>query len=300
MEESNVLVEVLLPVILLLIMFGMGMTLTPRDFANLRMYPRAVGAGLIGQLVLLPAVGFVLAGLWGLTPALAVGLIVLTACPGGTTSNVVSFLARGDVPLSVALTAFNSCIVVFTIPLYAGLAMDVYSGEAVDVPLPVARMIVQVFMFTMVPIGLGMTLRALAPAFCKRIGPAYDRFAALGFLFILLAIVWESRENILAMAAVVGGVTAVLAVIMTAIGLLLGVLLSVGTRQVITLGIEVGIQNTLLGMVVAGTVLNGVRGLDGEIMYMPAAVYGLLMFLPALGIIFYGRRRFGTALEAAG
>ena len=102
------------------------------------------------------------------------------------------------------------------------------------------------------------------------------------------------------MAAVVGGVTAVLAVIMTAIGLLLGVLLSVGTRQVITLGIEVGIQNTLLGMVVAGTVLNGVRGLDGEIMYMPAAVYGLLMFLPALGIIFYGRRRFGTALEAAG
>lgn len=295
MEETNLLVEVLLPATLLLIMFGMGMTLTLRDFIQLKDYPRAVVAGLGGQLLLLPAVGFLLAWVWGLSPALAVGLVVMTACPGGTTSNLVSFLARGDVPLSVTLTAVNSCVVVFTIPLYAGLAMDAFAGEAVDVPMPVAFVMAQVFMYTIAPISLGMLVRRFAPGFATRIGPAYDRFAAFAFLFILIAIVWDSRANILAMAATVGGVTSALALIMTGIGLGLGWLLAVGPRQTITLGIEVGIQNTVLGMVVAGSVLDGMRGLEGAVMYMPSAVYGLLMFLPALAVIVYGRRRFGVA-----
>lgn len=296
MGETNLLVEVLLPATLLLIMFGMGMTLTPRDFIQLKDYPRAVVAGLGGQLLLLPAMGFLLAWAWGLSPALAVGLVVMTVCPGGTTSNLVSFLARGDVPLSVTLTAVNSCVVVFTIPLYAGMAMDVFAGEAVDVPMPVVFVMAQVFMYTIAPISLGMLVRCLAPGFATRIGPAYDRFAAFAFLFILIAILWDSRANILAMAATVGGVTSALALIMTGVGLGLGWLLAVGPRQTITLGIEVGIQNTVLGMVVAGSVLDGMRGLEGAIMYMPSAVYGLLMFLPALAVIVYGRRRFGAAL----
>ena len=201
-------------------------------------------------------------------------------------------------PLSVTLTAVNSCIVVFTIPLYAGLAMDVFAGEAVDVPMPVAFVMAQVFMYTIAPISAGMLLRGLAPGLATRIGPAYDRFAALAFLFILIAILWDSRADILAMAATVGGVTAALAVIMSALGLALGALMAVGPRQTITLGIEVGIQNTVLGMVVAGSVLDGMRGLEGSVMYMPSAVYGLLMFLPALGIIAYGRRRFAPLVGA--
>ena len=295
MTDINLLVDVLLPATLLLIMFGMGMTLRVRDFVKLRDYPRAVFAGLAGQLVLLPLVGFALAALWRLSPELAIGMVVLAACPGGTTSNLVSYLARGDVPLSITLTAVNSFVVVFTIPLYAGLAMNGFAGEAADVPMPVGFVMFQVFQYTIVPISLGMLVRHFAPGIATRIGPVYDRFAALAFVFILAAIIWEARDNILAMAAVVGGVTGALAVIMTALGLLAGALLAVGRRQVLTLGIEIGIQNTVLGMVVAGKVLDGMRGLDGAVMYMPSAIYGLLMFVPAAAIIVYGRRHLPPA-----
>lgn len=290
-SDVDILVDIALPGTLILIMFGMGMTLTVRDFLRLASYPRAVAVGLGGQLVLLPVVGAALALLWDLPPALAVGVIVLAACPGGTTSNLVSHLARGDVPLSITLTAVNSCIVVFTIPLYGALAVDHFAGADADVPLPLAATMQRVFLYTVLPVGLGMGVRALAPVFAKRIGPAYDRFAMLAFVFILVVIVWTSRESLLQMLAVVGGVTAALNLIMTALGLLLGALLAVGTRQVLTLGIEIGIQNTVLGMVVAATILDGLGGLDGRVMLMPSAIYGLLMFAPAALIIAYGRRR---------
>lgn len=289
--DVDILVDIALPLTLILIMFGMGMTLTVRDFLRLADYPRAVLVGLGGQLLLLPLVGAALALLWNLPPELAIGVIVLASCPGGTTSNLVSHLARGDVPLSITLTAVNSCIVVFTIPLYSALAMDVFAGAAADVPLPLAATMQRVFLYTILPVSLGMVVRGLAPAFARRIGPAYDRFAMLAFVFIVLVIVWTSRESLLTMLVTVGSVAITLNLIMTALGLLLGVLLAVGARQVLTLGIEIGIQNTVLGMVVAATILDGLRGLDGTIMLMPSAIYGLLMFAPAALIIAYGRLR---------
>lgn len=171
-------------------------------------------------------------------------------------------------------------------------AMNAFAGQAVDVPMPVAFVMAQVFMYTIVPIWLGMLVRRFAPGFATRIGPACDRFAALAFLFILIAILCNARADILAMAATVGGVTAVLALVMSALGLALGALMAVGPRRTVTPGIEVGIQNTVLGMVAAGSVLDGMRGLEGAVMCMPSAVHGVIMFLPALGIIACGRRKF--------
>jgi BASS family bile acid:Na+ symporter len=283
------LVEVVLPWTLRLIMFGMGMLLTVHDFLRLREYPRAVVAGLGGQLILLPLVGFGLAMLWQLPPELAVGLIILAACPGGTTSNLVCHLARGDVPLSITLTAVNSLIVIITIPLYAALAMKLFIGASADVSMPVLSVVWSVFNYTILPVALGMLLRARFPAFTDRIRRPYDLFAALAFIFILAVIVWNSRGNLLAMLPQVGSVTLALNLIMTVLGLGIGYLLMIGRRQTMTLGIEIGIQNTVLGMAVAASVLHGVGGLDGRIMLIPSAIYGLIMFLPAVGIILYGR-----------
>jgi len=289
-NDVNILVDVLLPWTLRLIMFGMGMLLTVRDFIRLKDYPRAVVAGLGGQLLLLPLVGFALAWLWQLSPELAIGLVILAACPGGTTSNLVSHLTRGDVPLSITLTAVNSFIVVLTIPLFAVLAMDLFIGEPADVPMPYASVIWSVFNYTIIPVALGMAVRALFPALVRRIRRPYDIFAAFAFVFIVLIIVWDSRENLLLYFVEVGSVTLALNLVMTALGLAIGAAMFIGTRQTLTLGIEIGVQNTVLGMAVAGAVLHGVRGLDGSIMLMPSAIYGLIMFLPTLAIIRYGRR----------
>ena len=294
-NDVNVLVDIVLPITLILIMFGMGMTLRVKDFIRLKDYPRAVIAGLIGQLILLPLVGGALAVLWGLPPELAIGLIILAACPGGTTSNLVSHLARGDKPLSITLTAVNSFVVVFTIPLLISLSMVYFLGSAPDdVPTPVLFIMVGVFAYTIVPISLGMLLRKLAPRFSMRIGPLYDRFAALAFLFIVLIILWAERDDLLTILPMVGGVTLTLNLVMTAIGLGLAWLLALRLRQALTIGIEVGIQNTPLGMAVAGTLLHGVRGLDGDVMLMPAALYGLLMFGSATVLIFYGQKHLGS------
>lgn len=297
-NEVNLLVEVLLPWTLRFIMFGMGLLLTIGDFIRLKDYPRAVVAGLGGQLILLPLVALALAMVWNLSPELAIGLIILAACPGGTTSNLVSHLARGDVPLSITLTAVNSFIVVVTIPIYAALAMNFFIGEAAEVAMPVSAVVWSVFNYTIIPVALGMTVRALFPVFADRIRRPYDIMAAFSFVFIVLVIVWDSRESLMLFFVQVGTVTLALNLIMTALGLAIGAMLFIGARQVMTLGIEIGIQNTVLGMAVAGSVLHGVRGLDGTIMLMPSAVYGLIMFLPTVGIILYGRKKSGAPTGA--
>lgn len=299
-NDLNVLVDIILPITLILIMFGMGMTLRVKDFIRLKDYPRAVVAGLIGQVVLLPVVGFLLALAWNLPPELAIGLIILAACPGGTTSNLVSHLARGDKPLSITLTAVNSCVVVFTIPLLLTLAINYFVGTTPDdVPTPVLQVMFGVFAFTIVPISLGMLIRRLAPRFSMRIGPLYDRFAALAFLFIVLVILWAERDDLLTILPMVGGVSLALNLIMTAIGLGLAWLLALKLRQALTIGIEVGIQNTPLGMAVAGTLLHGVHGLDGDVMIMPSAIYGLLMFGAATALIFFGQKHLGSEAGVA-
>lgn len=298
-DLNALLLDVVLPLVLIFIMLGMGMTLTTGDFLRLREYPRAVAGGLLGQIILLPLVGGALAAIWGLSPELAVGLVVLAACPGGTTSNLVSHLAHGDRPLSITLTAANSCIVLFTIPLIAAAAMDVFAGRSGEVPMPWIPVIFGIFVYTLLPVSVGMTIRRFAPTFARRVGPLYDRLAALAFLLIVLSILWTGRDDLMLILPMAGTVTLALNLIMTAIGLGLAFLLAVGTRQALTLGIEVGIQNTVLGMAVAGTLLDGVQGLNGQIMLIPAAVYGLLMFGPATVIIVYGRRRLTSQLAAA-
>lgn len=291
---STILLTILLPLTLIFIMLGMGMTLTPADFWRLRQYPRAIVAGLTGQLVVLPLVATLLAVLWNLRPEFAVGLVILASCPGGTTSNVVSFLARGDRSLSITLTAVNSGLVVFTIPLYVAFATHYFIGaQNHELELPVSQLMISIFAYTLVPVSAGMLLRHYAPRFCLRVGPHYDRLAALAFTFIVLLIVWNGRDNLLAILPLVGGVTITLNLLMSGIGYLMAKGLKLPRQQTITLVIEVGIQNTVLGMAVA-TMLHGTGEMDGTLLIVPCALYGLIMYGPAIALIMAGRRRTPT------
>ncbi len=287
---SDVLLNIALPITLILIMFGMGMTLTLADFLRLKEYPSAIAAGLGGQLILLPLVGAFLAVFWGLQAEFAIGMVILAACPGGTTSNVVSYLARGDRPLSITLTAINSLFVVFTIPIYTALAIQYFAGATdTTVKIPTAQLMFSVFAYTVIPVSLGMLVRRFAPDFTLRFGSYYDRLAAIAFTLIVLLIIWNSQSDLKTILPMVGGITVTLNLVMTGLGFLVAYLLSMKQQQAITLAIEIGIQNTVLGMAVA-TMLDGVNGMEGQLMLVPCAVYGLIMYGPAVVMILIGRR----------
>ena len=166
--ESSFLTTVFLPLALFIIMLGMGLGLTLADFRRVITAPKPVLLGLAAQLVMLPILGWVLAALFPLSPELAVGVVILSACPGGPTSNLVSYLVRGNVALSITLTAISSLVTVFTIPLVVNWSMQQFLGEAVTLRLPFAQTVLQIAVITLIPVSLGLVLQAKAPGVAAR------------------------------------------------------------------------------------------------------------------------------------
>ncbi|MGB3636992.1 MAG: bile acid:sodium symporter [Rivularia sp. (in: cyanobacteria)] len=163
--QSSFLTTVFLPLALFIIMLGMGLGLTLNDFKRVFIQSKAVILGLIAQLIVLPTIGFLLATIFPLSPELAVGVMILAACPGGPTSNMVSYLVRGNVALSITLTAISSLITVFTIPIVVNLAMQKFMGEAIALQLPFLKTLIQIAVITFIPVALGMLLHRYAPQF---------------------------------------------------------------------------------------------------------------------------------------
>ena len=167
--DDSVLTSVLLPIALAIIMLGLGLTLTVADFSRVLRMPRAVLVALGVQVILLPLICFGLVKLFGLAPALAVGMMLLAASPGGTTANLFSHLAGGDVALNVTLTAVNSVLAVITLPIVVNLSLDHFLGDG-EIGLQPAKML-QVFAIVLVPVALGMLLRNKLPGFAERVSP---------------------------------------------------------------------------------------------------------------------------------
>ena len=167
--ESNFLTAVFLPLALFIIMLGMGLGLTLDDFKRVLVEPKAVIIGLIAQLIMLPVVGFFLASIFPLDPELAVGLMILTACPGGSTSNMVTYLVKGNIALSITLTAISSLITVFTIPFVVNFSMTHFMGKEVAIQLPFVKTVVQIAVITLIPITIGMLLHRYMPKFAMTV-----------------------------------------------------------------------------------------------------------------------------------
>jgi BASS family bile acid:Na+ symporter len=284
MQES-ILTAVFLPLALAFIMLGMGLSLTVKDFKNVVLYPKAILLGLITQLVLLPVVGYLLIQGFGLTGTMAVGLMILAACPGGPTSNLITHLSRGDTALSISLTAVSSFVTVITIPLIVNFAIR-HFGEEGSISLPVFETIVQIVGVTVIPVSIGMFLNQKFPVISQRADRPVRIASAVFFALIIAAAILKERESLPAFLAEAGLVTIALNIITLLVGYYLAKLFLLPKSQQISISIESGIQNGTLGIMIAATLLKNSE------MTIPIVIYSLLMFLTAaVVILIHGRRR---------
>ena len=285
--ESSVATDIILPLILAFMMAGMGLSLTVDDFKRVLVYPKAVAVGIVGQLVLLPLIGFAVASVFPLSPEMAVGIMLLAACPGGVVSNVLSHLARGNTALSVTLTALSSTTTLITIPLLVNFALSRFLGESEAIQLPVGRSIMTLFLITIVPISLGMLVRARAPGFADR---QEKRVRILSGLLLALLVVglMIAERAILADAILQAGPSSLaLNVAAMLTGYFSARLFRLDAYQRTSITIEIGVQNSGLAIVIATTLLSM------PAVAIPPAIYGLVMFLTSAVFIFQRTRRAG-------
>lgn len=285
--ETSLLTTVFLPLALFIIMLGMGLGLTLRDFQRIFVEPKGVALGLVAQLIMLPLVGFGLASVLPLTPELAVGVMILAACPGGPTSNLVTYLARGNVALSITLTALSSLVTVFTIPLVVNWAMVQFMGAGTDLQLPFLTTVLQIAVITLIPVSLGMALHHYAPSFAATV-EKWVKWLALVFLgLIIAALLIKERANVLAFFLQVGWVTLLLVVLTMALGYGLAQLAQLDDRSATAITVEVGIQNGTLAIAIA----SAPTFLNNATMAIPAAIYSLLMFAVGGAFAWWAQRR---------
>ena len=282
--QDSLLITVGLPIAIMIIMCGIGLTLTFTDFRHVREHPKPVVVGLVGHYVLLPLLGFTVAWAFSLPTELAVGFVLVAACPSGSTSNLLTFLARGNVALAVTLTVISALVTFLSVPLLVNLALDVFGGEARAIRLPIGPTIKHLALLVLLPVTVGMAVRRFAPAFALKVEPAVGRFALAVALVIVAALVYVERNMIADMMMKIGPAALTLGCAAIGLGFLLGRVSGLVLRDAITVGMEVGVQNATLAMVIALTLLQSPQ------VALPGAIYGLLMYLPALATAALGRR----------
>lgn len=270
---DSMLSTVGLPIALGVIMFGLGLSLTVADFARVRQSPQAVAIALACQLVLLPVVCFGLVLALDLPPVLAVGLMLLAASPGGSTANLFSHLFRGDVALNITLTAINSVIAIVSLPIVTNLAMA-YFDLGDEVSLQYGK-VVEVFAVVLVPVALGMLVRARRPSFADAMDKPVRIGSALLLFVIIAGIVVDQRSNVGDYAASVGLAVTIFCAASLVVGFLVPWWMGVTDRQAVACSFEIGVHNATLAIYVAVEVLDSVE------LSVPAAVYGLVMFVLA-------------------
>lgn len=273
---ADPLLTLFLPAALGIIMLGLGLSLSLADFARVAKFPRPVLIGLACQLLLLPLACFFLAKLFGLAPALAVGLMLLAASPGGTTANLYSHLAHGDVALNITLTAVNSVVAILTMPLIVNLSLAHFMSADQAIPLQFAK-VVQVFAIVLGPVATGMWLRSRFPHFAERMQKPVKIVSALFLLLIILLAVAKDWRTFVEYAPAVGGAALAFNLLSMAVGYCVPRLLKLDLRQAIAIAMEIGIHNGTLAIALA---LSPAL-LNNPTMAIPAAIYSLIMFVTA-------------------
>ena len=272
--QAGLLTNVLLPLALGIIMLGLGLGLTGEDFRRVARYPRAVLIGLGLQTLLLPWVAFALALGFGLSPELAVGLMLLAASPGGATANIYSHLARGDVALNITLTAINSVLCLLTLPLILNLSLEHFLGAGQYVPPPTKK-VIEVAVIIVLPVLLGMLVRAKAPAFAARAEKPFRLLSVVVLALLIVAAVSKEWQTLATSLAAVGLACLLFNLASMAVGYATPLALRLPRRQATAIAMEIGIHNGTLAIFIALNVL------ANSTMSIPAAVYSLLMFVTA-------------------
>ncbi|RLK22553.1 BASS family bile acid:Na+ symporter [Micromonospora sp. M71_S20] len=289
---SSGLSIVLFPVALGIVMLGLGLTLTVDDFRRVVTYPRAVLVSLFCQMLILPAVclGLVLAA--DLRPELAVGMMLLAASPGGSTASLYSHLFKGNVALNVTLTAINSVLALFTLPLIVNLSVAAFMGSDSSLGLQFDK-VLQVFALVLIPIAVGMTVRRRRPGFAARMQQPVKVLSIVVLVVVLTGAVIGIRDELAATVGAVGLIALLFNLISLAIGYAAPRLLRVGHRESVASSFEIGIHNATLAI----TIALSPALLDNSDIAMPSAIYGTLMFFTAAVFGFVAARRGRAAAD---
>lgn len=279
----------ILQALLFLIMFGMGMTLKLIDFKRVGQYPKAVMVGLFNQILLLPIIGFILIAFIPMDPVVAMGLMIVTACPGGATSNLISHLSKGDTALSISLTAFSSVITIFSIPFIINLALYRIMGDSgTAIQLPIIPTIINIIKLTALPVALGMFINYRFPNFSHKSRSVLAWGSGIFILIALGLIVLKLDElgNVWDFIKAAGLAVICLNILTLLVGFISSKLLHLNTPQAITISIETGMQNNVLGMAIA----TAPSMLNNAEMATSAGVYGIIMCTTGMILIYFFRR----------
>jgi len=271
--------KIYLGIALMIVMIGMGLSLTTQDFKRIVLYPKAIFLGMINQLVFLPLVAYVLISFLDIRPALAIGLMILAACPGGPTSNLITHLCKGDTALSVSLTAVSSILTLFTIPIILEWSVKYYSAQDTVIEINRLDIFKDLLLVSIVPIAFGMLIKHYKPNFAEKMDKPVKIASALILLVLIVGLTVKERTNIIPYFSEVGISALALNLISLILGFTTARFMGLNKQQSISISIESGIQN---GTLAIGIAIGILHNSDYAI---PAAVYSLTMFLTAFVLI---------------
>ena len=276
----NIVTDIFLPIALAFIMFALGLGLTGTDFLRVIKQPKDFFVGAISQIILLPVIAFVLVKIWPISPELAIGVMIIAAAPGGVTSNILTSFARGDVALSISLTAIISLLSVITVPFIIVTSLGLLGSENVSQNISLTSMAISMFLIVTVPVIIGMIFRRFASNTAINFEPIAKKISVVLFIIVLLGAILAEKDNIVSYFADAGLITLALNVIMMIVAFYVAQLLATGNAQKKCIAIECGLQNGTLAIFV-GTTLFG-----GGAFVIPAATYSLIMFATSLIFVY--------------
>ena len=280
----NIVTDVILPLALAFIMFVLGLGLSSRDFLRIIKQPKDFFIGAISQIILLPIVAIILVKIWSITPEIAIGVMIIAAAPGGVTSNILTSFAKGDVALSISLTAIISLMCVISIPLIIFTSVDLLGLSVIDENISLLSMSRDMFLIVTVPVILGMLFKRYASSATIKFEPLAKKISVILFVIVLLGAIIAERENVISYFAQAGLITLTLNIVMMIVAYCVAHLFASGPSQKKCITIECGLQNGTLAIFVATSIFGG------GIYVIPAATYSLIMFATSLIFVYLVRK----------
>lgn len=281
----NFVTDVILPLALAFIMFTLGLGLSISDFSNVFKKPKNFLIGLISQLIFLPIVGLILVIIWPLPVEIAIGVMLIAAAPGGVTSNILTFFARGDVALSVSLTAVMSLLSAVSVPIVLAISIGLIGDSSLPESISLTGIAMSMFLIVTLPVLLGMVVRSYLNSLTLKIEKSARFISTLLFVLVLLGAILAERENVFSYFAQTGLVVLALNILMMIIAFYWSGFFGTGISQKKAIAIECGLQNGTLAIFVGTTVFGG------GLYIIPAATYSLIMYLTSLLFIYFIKNR---------
>tara|TARA_B100001123_G_C15311938_1_gene1024719 strand:- start:1329 stop:2198 length:870 start_codon:yes stop_codon:yes gene_type:complete len=277
------IIDIILPISLIFIMFSLGLGLTVQDFKNVINKPKAFLVGITNQMIILPVMTFLIVIVFGLSHEMAVGMMILSCCPGGVTSNIITKLAKGDTALSISYTAIVSIVTVLTLPLIVGFSVKYFMGSNAP-SINILSLGITMFVITTIPVIIGLYINTNYKNMAHSFGPIANKVSTFLFIIIVLGALASEWNTFVKNLYLLGPAILTLIFLMLVIGYNTPKLFGINNTQATTIAIESSIQNATVGITIGNIILSQSQGIS--ILSLPSGVYGILMYIICLPFIF--------------